>query len=117
MPSVRALYYHKSTGQELADLSPLSWWNASGDPPMDIGPQKEYALVASFFRVSGVWTASETYTDEFDLSLKLHSVELPAGDIHVIASLTGVAGLWIGKVEGILTLSEDGTASFQQMHN
>jgi hypothetical protein len=114
MPRLRVIYYDKPTGEELADVYPTEWWSDSGDTPTDIGAQEQYALVASFFREHGTWKALEIDEDDLDLSPRLNSVQLPAGDLHIIASLSGTNKLWIPPVEGVLTLGEDGSASFQR---
>lgn len=112
-PRLRVIFYENSTGQEIADLAPVQWWDDK-DGIMDISAEGRDADIASYFE--GKWTASETYSDEHTLQPRLHSVDLPAGDIRIIAILSGQHGaLPVPQVTGILTLGEDGTASFQRM--
>lgn len=112
MPRLRVIYYNLLTGEEIADMSPVQWHNDSGDTPIDIGSQEQSAVVGSFFKEHGIWKAVELVNDDWSLDLKIHSVELPAMSLHIIASLSGGNKLQIPDIEGILTLGEDGTASF-----
>jgi hypothetical protein len=110
-PHLKVTYYNKSTGEEIADFDQTDWWSESGDVPANIGAEKRYAMVASFFMGHRTWAATELYKDDLDWSLKSHSVQLPVGDIHIIASLSGAHDPRIPRVEGILTLGENGAAS------
>jgi hypothetical protein len=109
-PRLRVIFYQNSTGQEVADMCPIEWWDEK-DGVTDISAEGRDADVASFFE--GKWTASETYSDENTLQIRLHSEELPFGEIRITAILTGGFGnLQIPHITGVLILGEDGTASF-----
>jgi hypothetical protein len=118
MPRLRVLYYDHSTGEEIADIFPTEWWSESGHIPPEIGTQERYALVGLFFRGDGTWKAVQfDDSDDLDSMYKVHPVELHAGAFHIKASLSGTNNVRIMPVEGILTLGEDGTASFQRLSN
>jgi len=110
LPHLRALYYDNSTGQELADLGPLTWLD-SENGPTEINASGSYAIVAQYFQ--GRWSVSETFHDDVYGVLKIHKAHLPAGDIRITAMLSGSYNLYIPPVKGILILTKDGTASFQ----
>ncbi|MGA3371792.1 MAG: hypothetical protein ABSC48_08540 [Terracidiphilus sp.] len=111
-PRLRAIFYENSTGQEIADLSSIQWWDEK-DGITDINAEGRDADIASYFE--GKWTASETYSDENTLQTRLHSVELPFGDTRIIAALSGgYSNSPDVTVTGVLTLGKDGTASFQR---
>jgi hypothetical protein len=109
-PRLRAIFYQNSTGQEIVDMCPIQWWDEK-DGVTDISADGRDADIASYFE--GKWTASETYSDEDTLQTRVHSEELPPGEIWIKAILTGEYGnLCVPHVTGVLTLSEDGRASF-----
>jgi hypothetical protein len=111
-PVLRVIYYEGSTGQEIADMCPMQWWDDKDDV-MDISAEGRDANIASCFE--GKWSAYETYPDDDTLQSQLHSVVLPAGEIRIIANLSGgQSNLPVVTVTGVLTLREDGTASFQR---
>ena len=113
MPRLRVIYYIQSTGEEIADMFPVEWWSDTGSNPMDIGSQEQYAVVGSFFNQHGFWKAVEQLEDDSSFEYRLNSKQISTGSLHIRASLSSVTGLRIPPVEGILTLGEDGTASFQ----
>lgn len=118
-PSLRVIYYDNSTGLEIADMCPTQWWNSEGENgPREIDANEHYADVASFFEGKGEWRAyelNEPLGDELYSQIELNSVELPAGEYRIIAMLSGeYRNLSIPQVTGVLTLGEDGTASFQR---
>jgi hypothetical protein len=111
-PRLRVIYYEHSTGQEIADMCPVQWWDEK-DGIDDISAEGRNAVVASCFE--GKWTALEINEppEDFDSWNKLRSVELPAGKIRIVAALSGKEGRLSSKsVTGILTLETEGTASF-----
>ena len=110
-PLLRVVYYDLSTGGEVADMGRAEWWNEERNPLTEIGAQEQYAIVASLFKVDMMWNALELVEDEA-VGLKLHSVKLPVHKLHIVASLSAYS-LRIPPVEGILTLGEDGSASFR----
>jgi hypothetical protein len=105
-PRLRVIYYEHSTGQEIADLSPIAWWD-SRDGITDISAEGRDADIASHFE--GKWEASETYSDENTLESRLHSVALPFGEVRIVAYLFGnYEESPAVTVRGILTLGEEG---------
>jgi len=111
-PRLRVIYYEHSTGQEIADMAPIQWWDKK-DGIIDISAEGRDADIASYFE--GKWTASEIYSDENTLQSRLHSEDLPNGEIRINALLSGEYNNQpVAQVTGILTLGEDGTASFQR---
>lgn len=114
-PRLRVVYYEHLTGQEIADMCPLQWWDSEKDRPAEINARESHAVIATCFQ--GKWQASEINepSEDFDNWHKLHSIDLPPGDFRIIARLSGAFNLSIAPVTGVLTLSEDGTASFQRM--
>jgi hypothetical protein len=110
-PRLRVIYYNQSTGEEIADMSPAEWWNGSGIVS-DIGSQEECAVVASFTKGLKMWRAVELYENE-STGLSLRSEQLPTGEIHIVASLIGANDVHVPTIRGTLTLSEDGSVSFQ----
>lgn len=118
-PRLRVIFYDHSTGEELADMCPIVWRSDSGDPPTEIGVKKQYAEVASFFKGTLKWTAHELNepSEDFDSWHKLNSVDLPAKDVRIIATLSGINKLRVPPVEGVLTLGEGGHATFDESHS
>ncbi len=115
LPRLRVIYYKQSTGEEIADKCPIVWQSESGNNPIEIDATEQYAKVASFFKGTRKWTATELNepSEDFDSWHQLNSIDLPAGGVHVIARLAGAYKLHVPPVEGILTLGEDGSASFK----
>jgi hypothetical protein len=118
-PRLRVIYYDNSTGMEIADICPMEWWNSDGENgPTEIDADEHYAEVASFFEGEAKWTAyalSEPLDgDDPYPRKKLDSTPLPTGDLRIVAMLSGdYRKLSIPQVTGILTLREDGSASFK----
>jgi hypothetical protein len=112
-PRLRVVYYEQPTGQEIADMCPIPWWDEK-DGITDISADGRDADIASYFE--GKWTVNEENepAEDFDSWHKLNSVEVPAGDIRIIATLSGAYNLRIPPVTGVLTLEENGNASFVQ---
>jgi len=113
-PTLRVIYYEEKTGQEIADMNPVEWWKLEYGP-QEINANESYAIVASYFQ--GAWKASEIYRDCTYETRMVHSIDLPAGDFHLIAKLSGSNDMTIPNFYGILTLREDGSASFQPTEN
>jgi len=102
------------TGQEIADLCPIVWWDDK-EGMTDISADGRNAQIASYFQ--GKWTANEQNepAEDYDSWHQLNSVELPAVEIRIVAYLTGQYGaLSVPEVTGVMTLKEDGIASFQR---
>jgi hypothetical protein len=114
-PRLRVIYYANSTGQEIAEMCPLQWYgNENG--PNEITAEVSHAEIATFLTAADVWRLFEVNepSEDFDDWHKLHFIEVPAGEYRIIAMLSGSYGLNIPDVTGVLTLGEDGTASFQR---
>ncbi|HEX4021728.1 MAG TPA: hypothetical protein VHX63_11315 [Acidobacteriaceae bacterium] len=115
-PLLRVIYYDNSTGLEIADLCPLLWWGLYEDAPAEIDASESYAQIAFHFEKG--WKAYELnkpQEDDLFPKEKINSVDLPAGTFRIIAMLSGeYRSLSIPQVTGILTLGEDGAASFQR---
>ncbi len=118
-PRLRVIYYDHSTGLEIADLCPLLWWGQYEDAPSEIGASETYAQVALFFE--GKWKAyelNEPRENDFHPKHGTNSIELPAGELRIVAMLSGeYRNLSIPQVRGVLTLKEDGSASFQHTND
>jgi hypothetical protein len=116
-PRLRVIYYINSTGQEIADMCPLQWYGDE-NVPNEITTAVSHANIATFLMASGVWRLFEVNepSDDFDDWRKLHHIEVPAGEYRIIAKLSGAYHfqLQIKPVFGVLTLRDDGTASFQR---
>jgi len=115
-PCLRVVYYENSTGQEIADLCPLQWYE-SENLPSEITADVSYAEIATFLVASSVWRlfeVNERSIDDLDYRDKFRFREVPAGEYRIIAILSGSPKLHISPVTGILTLGKDGTASFQR---
>ena len=113
-PSLRVIYYEASTGQEIADIKSLQWLESEYGP-REVNASESYAILASYLQ--GTWKASEIYRDCVYETRMIHSIDLPATDFRIIARLSGSNQMNIPDVHGVLTLGEDGTASFQRMIN
>lgn len=111
-PNLRVIYYEAATGQEIADIAQVPWWNCEYGPG-EINADESYAELASYS--DGNWKASEIYRDCVYETRMVHSIDLPAADFRIIAKLSGSNQMNIPDVHGVLTLGEDGTASFQRM--
>ena len=116
-PRLRVIYYVASTGQEIADLCPLQW-HGTENRPNEITAAVIQAQIATFLAVAEVWRLFEVNepSEDFDDWHKLHHIEIPAGQYRIVAKLSGSydCKLQIKPVFGVLTLREDGTASFQR---
>jgi hypothetical protein len=116
-PRLRVIYYVASTGQEIADLCPLQWYGME-NRPNEITAAVSHAQIATFLAVAEVWRLFEVNepSEDFDDWHKLHHIEIPAGQYRIVAKLSGSYDrqLPIKPVFGVLTLREDGTASFQR---
>lgn len=110
-PRLRVVYYDNATGQEIADMCPLQW-HGSEYGPSEITAAGSYAEIAVFLTAASVWRIFET--DESSEAFKLNHIEIPAGKYRIIAKLSGSYSLHIPPVEGVLTLDEDGSASFSK---
>jgi len=116
-PRLRVIYYVNSTGQEIADMCPLQW-HGTENGPNEITAEVSHAQIATFLTVGEVWRLFEVNepSEDFDDWHKLHHIEVPAGEYRIISKLSGSYDpqLRIKPVFGVLTLREDGTASFQR---
>lgn len=115
-PRLRVIYYENSTGQEIADMCPVPWWDER-DGITDISAQGRAAYIASYF--DGKWTANEhnESSENYDSWNQLDSVELPMGEIRILALLSDEEGKRSsGIISGILTL-QGNTASFQSLED
>lgn len=116
-PRLRVIYYVASTGQEIADLCPVPW-HGPENRPNEITAGVSHAEIATFLAVAEVWRLFEVIepSEDFDDWHKLHHIEIPAGEYRIVAKLSGFYDrqLQIKLVFGVLTLREDGTASFQR---
>jgi hypothetical protein len=112
-PRLRVIYYDNSTGQEIDDLAPLLWWESENRPD-EIDAAGSHARIASYFK--GKWEACEVNepSEDYYPTNKFHWIELPAREVRIIATLSGGYGMSIPRVEGLLTLGDDGSASFQR---
>lgn len=114
-PRLRVIYYVDSTGQEIADMCPLEWYETENGPN-EITAEVSRAVTATFLMAAKVWRLFEVNepSEDFDDWHKLRHVEVPAGEYRIIAKLSGSYNpqLQVKPVFGILTLREDGTASF-----
>lgn len=120
-PRLRVIFYDHLTGQEIADMCPLQWWNTNEEfGPSEIDASEHYAAVASFFILDGKgkWTAyevNEAREDDPHPRHELNSAELPTGKMRIVAMLSSQYGtVSIAPITGILTLGKDGSASFVQ---
>jgi hypothetical protein len=114
-------YSDFSTGEALADVF-LSRWHDSPDAPIDIcAGRKQCAIIAS--SIGSKWATDSLIDTPINLALEYgfggseyrhESVPLPLGRIKVKATLIGTHNLSIPPIKGILTLGEDGAASFMQ---
>lgn len=112
-PRLRVIYYHDSTGQEIDDFYSVNWRDEE-EGIEDISAAGRKAGLASFFnkwRVAG--EDGITRGSPFDLR---RSIELPAGKLRIVATLYGnyVSSSPVLTVTGVLTLGEDGSASFSK---
>lgn len=114
-PRLRVIYYANSTGQEIADMSPLQWYGTENGPN-EITAEVSYAEIASFLTLANVWRLFEVNEPpgDFDDWHKLRHMEVPSGEYRIKAVLSGSYGLNIPPITGILILAEDGTASFHR---
>ena len=116
-PRLRVVYYDNSTGQEIADLVPLMWWDSENGPD-EINASGSHAIIASYFK--GKWQACEINepdpSEEYFPQNKYHWIDILAREVLITASLSGgYSNSPNVKIKGVLTLGEDGTASFQRM--
>ncbi len=109
-PRLRVIYYANSTGQEIADFCPLRWYPE--DELTEIASEISYAQIATFLSAVPVWRFFELNENATDEWHKFNYLEVPSGDYRIVAMLSGSHGLSIPPVTGVLTLREDGTASF-----
>jgi len=116
-PRLRFIYYDNSTGQEIADLVPLLWSDSENGPP-EITATGSNALIASYYGAK--WHACEIIepTEDYAPRNKYHWIDLPVGEVRIDAHLSGNYGNSPSvTVNGLLTLRQDGTASFQRTSN
>jgi len=116
-PRLRVIYYDNSTGQEIADLAPLLWSGPDDvDVPSEINASGSHAIVASYYEAG--WHACEIIEPEEDSYTHRNTyrwIDLPTGEVRIIAILSGGYGISpIPHVTGVLTLRQDGAASFQR---
>ena len=105
------------TGQEIEDMYSVQWWDET-DGIDDISAKGRNAVVASYFE--GKWRISEG--DEHQITnldledsppYEPRSVELPFGEIRIIAALSSnYNDSPVVTVTGVLSLGKDGSASF-----
>lgn len=120
-PRLRVTYYDHVTGQELTEMVPLVWTGpriGSGYAPDEINADESYAQIAACIPGQNQgWTTcaiNEGELDDFGRPREdLHAEELPARELRIVAVLSGEHGrLSIPPITGVLTLGEDGSASF-----
>ena len=119
---LRVTYLRKSDGKIIAEVFPAVWWD-SGKGAANIGFTAQRAMIASYFQ--GKWTANEVVEIPMYLDSEIEEAdslsrteykptELPIGEIKIIATIIGRRNIPYPMVKGILTLGEDGSASFVQ---
>jgi hypothetical protein len=116
---LRVNYRDFSTGETIAEAFPARWHNSPDDPIDILAGEEKCAIIASCF---GSKWATDSLIDvpanpalEYGFGgseYKRESVPLPLGCIKVKATLIGEHNLSIQQVSGILTLAENGNASF-----
>jgi hypothetical protein len=116
-PRLRVIYYEYSTGQEIEDMYSVQWWDEK-DGIDDISAKGRNAVVASYFE--GKWRIIEgdehpiTNLDLDSPPYEPRSVELPFGETRIIAILScNYNDSPVVTTTGMLTLGEDGSASFK----
>lgn len=101
---LRVEYRMESTGQEWETIFPARWaCYEQGDVQIGIVPQ--YAFLAGHYHTEKEW---------YGLNAE-DRIRLPIGAWKIRATLIGEGNLSLPPYEGILTLSKDGTATFQSM--
>jgi hypothetical protein len=113
----RIRYTVAASGAEIATVHAAQWAD-SREYDISIGFDPQYAVVAVFlencwFAVSTVevltpWSESEAY-------FKREYTPLPTGHLKIEATLFGEENLTLPAYYGVLTLTEDGQASFAQI--
>ena len=119
LAELRVVYRDFTTGEVIATAYPAKWHD-SPDAPIDIcADEKRCAIIAS--SLGSKWATDSLIEVTINPELqygpggteyKRESVPLQLGRIKVKATLIGAHNLSIPPVEGILTLGEDGNASF-----
>lgn len=117
-PRLRVIYYDHSTEIEIDDFYSIGWWGEE-EGVEDISTAGRIAVVAAFFdkwRVGGKdQLTSLSLEDDYGSPELGRSIELPFGEIGIVATLFGnYVDSPVVTVRGVLTLSADGSASFSK---
>lgn len=117
---LRVDYYQESTGEEITSVFPVRWFDLD-TPAISIGVIMRCAVIASC--IGNDWATD--YWAEVPINPALEHgfggteykraySTLPLGRIKIAATLFGEQYLSIPRIEGILTLGEEGVAAFKQ---
>lgn len=116
-PRLRVVYYDNSTGQEIADMCPLTWWGSDNTAPVEINAEGSCAEVASYSVMDEIWKAFEVNEDlDYTGNDRLIVREFPAGEYRIVVKLIGFYQLHVPVFSGILTLLNDGSSSFTRIN-
>lgn len=104
-------YHIPSTGERITEVFPAKWFDCHG-PSVRIDVTTKCALIA--LCIGSKWTADRIIEDSEDWrgEFRVECVDLPLGQIKIVATLLGEHNLSIAPVVGILTLGENGAATF-----
>ncbi|CAM5998705.1 unnamed protein product [Sphagnum balticum] len=118
-PRLKVAYYDHATGLEIDDFYSVGWWGEE-EIVEDISVAGRSAVLAIFtdkWRVGGQdnTLTSRVVEDESTPWDGRRSIELPFGEIRIVAVLFGnYVSSQAVTVTGVLTLGADGTASFSK---
>jgi hypothetical protein len=118
-PRLKVTYYDHATGLEIDDFYSVGWLGEE-EIVEDINVAGRIAIVAIFtdkWRVGGQdnTLTSRVFEDESTPWDGRRSIELPFGEIRIVAVLFGnYVSSQAVTVTGVLTLGADGTASFSK---
>ena len=116
---LRVIYRDFSSGETIAEAFPARWHDSPDDSISICADENKCAVIASC--IGSKWTTDSLIDVPINPALeygfggseyKRESIPLPLGRIKIKATLIGEQNLSLPPIEGILTLGENGHASF-----
>jgi hypothetical protein len=110
---LKVAFYLESSGKEVEEIFPARWLGFPDQDEIEIGVRKQCAVIAMHFSTGWVARSTVGIPAEIGWKYEIENTFLPNDRLKIVANLFGENNLSLdGPITGILTLSEDGTASF-----
>jgi hypothetical protein len=110
---LKVTFYLESSGKEVEEIFPARWLGFPDQDEIEIGVKKQCAVIAMHFSTGWVAQSTVGIPAGIGWEYEIENTFLPSDRLKIVANLFGKNNISLDEpFTGILTLSEDGTASF-----